>query len=150
MVSDALPRGPPAAPPSVIPDQHKGSKSDFGGEVDIEEAINRSGCSLEYYQLEECLGEHNRDWRRCQEQVPTCSRRCYCTIPFAGHCCTRTFFCIAATFNGHVLSLLMLHCVLCSHLEPCTAVLHPATCTAVGAASITSIRDVGYSYSSRR
>ncbi|CAM9921865.1 unnamed protein product [Hapterophycus canaliculatus] len=62
------PRGPPV-PPSVIPDQHQGSKSDFGGEVDIEEAIDKSGCSSVYYRLEDCLGEHDRDWRRCQEQV---------------------------------------------------------------------------------
>ncbi|CAM9200371.1 unnamed protein product [Laminaria digitata] len=59
----------PPVPPSVIADQHQGSKSDFGGEVDIEEAIGRSGCSLDYYRLEECLGEHDRDWRRCQAQV---------------------------------------------------------------------------------
>ena len=59
----------PPVPPSVIEDQHQGSKSDFGGEVDIEEAIDRSGCSLDYYRLEECLGEHDRDWRRCQAQV---------------------------------------------------------------------------------
>lgn len=59
----------PPVPPSVIEDQHQGSKSDFGGEVDIEEAIDRSGCSLDYYRLEECLGEHDRDWRKCQAQV---------------------------------------------------------------------------------
>lgn len=61
--------GRPAVPPSVIPDQHQGSKSDFGGEVDIEEAIEGSGCSKDYYRLEDCLGEHDRDWRRCQRQV---------------------------------------------------------------------------------
>lgn len=65
MVSDA----PSSVAPPIIPDQHQGSKSDFGGEVDIEEAIDRSGCSLDYYRLEECLGEHDRDWRRCQDQV---------------------------------------------------------------------------------
>ncbi|CAN0235541.1 unnamed protein product, partial [Ascophyllum nodosum] len=27
------------------------------------------GCSADYYKLEDCLGEHDRDWRRCQEQV---------------------------------------------------------------------------------
>ena len=62
----------PPVPPSVIPGQHQGSKSDFGGEVDIEEAIDRSGCSADYYKLEDCLGEHDRDWRRCQEQVLNC------------------------------------------------------------------------------
>ncbi|CAM9581517.1 unnamed protein product, partial [Sphacelaria rigidula] len=55
--------------PSVIADQHQGSKSDFGGEVDVEQAIELSGCSLDYYELEECLGEHDRDWRKCQKQV---------------------------------------------------------------------------------
>lgn len=59
----------PLVPPSVIPDQHQGSKSDFGGEVDIEEAIDRHSCSFDYYKLEECLGEHDRDWRKCQVQV---------------------------------------------------------------------------------
>lgn len=67
----------PPVPPSVIPDQHQGSKSDFGGEVDIEEAIVKSGCSSIYYRLEDCLGEHDRDWRRCQEQVRQQSRRNY-------------------------------------------------------------------------
>lgn len=67
MVSEA-PVCPPV-PPAVIPDQHLGSNSDFGGEVDIEEAIDRSGCSVDYYQLEDCLGEHDRDWRRCQAQA---------------------------------------------------------------------------------
>lgn len=58
-----------ASSPTVIPDLHQGSKSEFGGEVDIEQAIDRSGCSAEYYRLEECLGEHDRDWRKCQRQV---------------------------------------------------------------------------------
>lgn len=56
-------------PPSVRADQHQGSKSDFGGEVDIENAIERSRCSVDYYRLEDCLGDHDRDWRKCQEQV---------------------------------------------------------------------------------
>ena len=75
MGSKVSPR--PPVPPSVIPDQHQGSKSDFGGEVDIEEAIDKSGCSSVYYLLEDCLGEHDRDWRRCQEQVRTrCTSHC--------------------------------------------------------------------------
>ncbi|CAM9121621.1 unnamed protein product [Choristocarpus tenellus] len=57
--------------PSVHHDQHKGSKSDFGGDVDVEVAIDRSGCSVEYYHLEDCLGENERDWRKCQEEVKT-------------------------------------------------------------------------------
>ena len=38
-------------------------------EVDIEAMITRSGCSKIYYDLEECLGEHDRDWRKCQKEV---------------------------------------------------------------------------------
>lgn len=56
-------------PPPIISGQHQGSKSEFSGEVDIEEAIDRSGCSKDYYKLEDCLGEHDRDWRKCQAQV---------------------------------------------------------------------------------
>lgn len=67
-------------PPSVIPDQHQGSQSDFGGEVDIEEAIDKSGCASVYYQLEDCLGEHDRDWRRCQDQVRTLVTCCVFSV----------------------------------------------------------------------
>lgn len=38
-------------------------------DVDIEDMIEKSGCSQEYYMLEECLGEHDRDWRKCQKTV---------------------------------------------------------------------------------
>ena len=51
------------------PNLHKGSKSEFGGSVDIEGMIEASGCSIEYFKLEECLGEYNRDWRKCQATV---------------------------------------------------------------------------------
>ena len=39
--------------------------------------IQKSGCALPYFKLEECLGEHDRDWRKCQDQVialRTCSQ----------------------------------------------------------------------------
>lgn len=45
---------------------HLGSQSDYD---DIEEMIDRSGCAKEYYELEKCLGKHDRDWRKCQETV---------------------------------------------------------------------------------
>jgi ectoine hydroxylase-related dioxygenase (phytanoyl-CoA dioxygenase family) len=47
---------------------HKGadpSKYD----VDIESMIDKSGCADVYYVLEECLGEHERDWTKCQKEV---------------------------------------------------------------------------------
>jgi hypothetical protein len=31
--------------------------------------IERSGCNDIYSALEECLGEHDRDWRKCQLEV---------------------------------------------------------------------------------
>lgn len=31
--------------------------------------INQQGCGKLYLQLEECLGEHDRDWRKCQAEV---------------------------------------------------------------------------------
>lgn len=49
---------------------HKGSagarRSD---DVDIDGIIEKSGCSVTYFALEECMGEHDRDWRKCQEAV---------------------------------------------------------------------------------
>jgi hypothetical protein len=49
---------------------HKGSLSAFAGsQVDIGELIDKFKCSKEYYSLEDCLGEHDRDWKRCQAQV---------------------------------------------------------------------------------
>lgn len=38
---------------------------------DIEKMIERSGCAREYYALEECLAEYNRDWTKCQTAVLT-------------------------------------------------------------------------------
>jgi cytochrome c oxidase assembly factor 4 len=38
-------------------------------EVDIEGMIDRSGCGPAYYELEECLGEHDRNWKMCQKEV---------------------------------------------------------------------------------
>ena len=35
-------------------------------DVDINDMILKSGCSVEYYQLEECLCDNNRKWLNCQ------------------------------------------------------------------------------------
>ena len=34
------------------------------------------GCEGQYFELEECLGEHDRDWRFCQAQVASL-RACF-------------------------------------------------------------------------
>ena len=54
---------------------HKGSK---GSSLDISEMIDNSGCAMEYYKLEDCLGEHDRNWSKCQDVVKLlqqCNRR---------------------------------------------------------------------------
>ena len=46
-------------------------------EPDIDDMIEKSGCAETYFKLEECLGEHDRDWRQCQQEVKalqTCSQ----------------------------------------------------------------------------
>eukprot|EP00596_Hydrurales_sp_CCMP1899_P008209 CAMPEP_0119033402 /NCGR_PEP_ID=MMETSP1177-20130426/443_1 /TAXON_ID=2985 /ORGANISM="Ochromonas sp, Strain CCMP1899" /LENGTH=54 /DNA_ID=CAMNT_0006990123 /DNA_START=100 /DNA_END=261 /DNA_ORIENTATION=+ len=40
---------------------HMGSKT-VSDTVDIEKMIEKSGCNDIYGVLEECLGEHDRDW----------------------------------------------------------------------------------------
>jgi len=42
---------------------HLGSKSDYD---DIDELIERNACAKEYYKLEDCLAEYDRDWTKCQ------------------------------------------------------------------------------------
>jgi len=41
----------------------------FPPEVDIERMIDKFGCAEAYYALEECLGDNDRDWRKCQRAV---------------------------------------------------------------------------------
>jgi hypothetical protein len=49
---------------------HLGSKTIVhSGELDIGEMIEKSGCNDFYSSLEECLGENDRDWRKCQLEV---------------------------------------------------------------------------------
>ena len=52
---------------------HLGSKMITSAEVDIGDMIEKSGCNDRYSELEECLGEHDRDWRKCQVEVPNSS-----------------------------------------------------------------------------
>lgn len=47
---------------------HKGSQG-TSDSCDISDMIDKSGCSKEYYLLEECLGEHDRRWAKCQTEV---------------------------------------------------------------------------------
>ena len=47
---------------------HKGSAS-VHKEVDIDDMIDKSGCSKIYFELEECLGENDRKWSKCQTEV---------------------------------------------------------------------------------
>ncbi|KAF1326750.1 hypothetical protein FI667_g8186, partial [Globisporangium splendens] len=55
--------------PPVVPGLHAGSQSDFGDDIDIDAMIEKMGCAQDYYKLEECLGEFDRDWTKCQAQV---------------------------------------------------------------------------------
>lgn len=55
--------------PAVVPGLHAGSQSDFGADIDIDDMIEKMGCAKDYYKLEDCLGEYDRDWTKCQAQV---------------------------------------------------------------------------------
>ena len=54
---------------------HKGSASSSPArerqtdEPDIDGMIERSGCAASYFALEECLGDNDRDWKKCQYEV---------------------------------------------------------------------------------
>lgn len=47
---------------------------------DITDMIEKSGCSVPYYELENCLGEKDRDFRKCQDVVLNL-RKCYANKP---------------------------------------------------------------------
>jgi len=36
---------------------------------EVEKVIEQVGCADSYYKLETCLGENDRDWRKCQKEV---------------------------------------------------------------------------------
>ena len=44
---------------------HSGSKLKHES-IDIENIINKSDCAKEYFRLEDCLGENDRSWSKCQ------------------------------------------------------------------------------------
>jgi hypothetical protein len=44
--------------------------------VEDRSLTDQQGCGALYEVLEQCLGEHERDWRRCQEEL-VAFRRCY-------------------------------------------------------------------------
>ena len=46
---------------------HKGANG--SSDLDLDQMIEESGCSKSYYELEECLGEHDRNWTKCQQEV---------------------------------------------------------------------------------
>ena len=55
---------------------HHGGVASFGDK--IEEIVEQGPCGAVYLALEECLGEQDRDWRKCQRQVQAlseCNRR---------------------------------------------------------------------------
>ena len=37
--------------------------------VDVQTAVAASGCQQPLENLEDCIGTHDRDWRRCQREV---------------------------------------------------------------------------------
>eukprot|EP01040_Poterioochromonas_malhamensis_P015477 gene15476-17323_t len=55
---------------------NKDEASRKAAEVDLSEMIEKSKCAIPYHDLEECLGEYDRDWRKCQIQVKAL-RRCW-------------------------------------------------------------------------
>lgn len=63
-MSDTMPK-----PPVPVAGLHGGSKSNFGEDLDLDELIERNHCHEDYYKVENCLADFNRDWRKCQEQV---------------------------------------------------------------------------------
>ena len=53
-----------------------GGLASFGDK--IEEIVEQGPCGAVYLALEDCLGEQDRDWRKCQRQVQAlseCNRR---------------------------------------------------------------------------
>jgi hypothetical protein len=37
--------------------------------MDLDDRIESSGCATAYRLLDSCMVEHNRDWRKCQNEV---------------------------------------------------------------------------------
>ncbi|DBA92910.1 TPA: hypothetical protein ACH3X2_003265 [Trebouxia sp. C0005] len=53
-------------PPSQASEHHKRVTTSVDDD-DIDPQVDQQGCGKVYSQLEECLGENNRDWRLCQK-----------------------------------------------------------------------------------
>lgn len=53
-------------------ESEKGAKTlHAGSEGEGDEVVNQLGnsCAKRYFELEDCLAEHNRDWKKCQKEV---------------------------------------------------------------------------------
>ena len=37
------------------------------GDEEVDPLLEQTGCAATYTELEECLGETNRDWTKCQK-----------------------------------------------------------------------------------
>lgn len=61
-----------------MPTVHHGAVQASAGivDADIEALIDQQGCGKIYEKVEECLGENNRDWRKCQTEVDAW-KRCF-------------------------------------------------------------------------
>ncbi len=51
---------------SIISPNRRDSPTSENG---LDDKINRSGCADAYDILEKCMGENDRDWRKCQDKV---------------------------------------------------------------------------------
>jgi hypothetical protein len=51
--------------PGEEPQHHQGSA---GEDDDVVHQLGNT-CAQRYFQLEECLAEHDRDWSKCQREV---------------------------------------------------------------------------------
>ncbi|GAQ90591.1 hypothetical protein KFL_006590040 [Klebsormidium nitens] len=55
---------------------HKRRTTGEEDDDDIDPMVDQQGCGKVYAKLEECLAEHDRDWRQCQKEVMAL-RECY-------------------------------------------------------------------------
>eukprot|EP00617_Octactis_speculum_P020739 CAMPEP_0185758644 /NCGR_PEP_ID=MMETSP1174-20130828/17336_1 /TAXON_ID=35687 /ORGANISM="Dictyocha speculum, Strain CCMP1381" /LENGTH=74 /DNA_ID=CAMNT_0028438603 /DNA_START=13 /DNA_END=237 /DNA_ORIENTATION=- len=55
---------PAQSPPEPEVQEHVKPEGD-----DIDDMVARNPCAVEYETLEECLGETDRNWTKCQTQV---------------------------------------------------------------------------------
>lgn len=52
-----------------VPDNHDNLHKGSKGSHDIEEMVNNSKCSKQYFAFEDCLGEYDRNFSKCQDQI---------------------------------------------------------------------------------